>query len=193
MEVINMTITQAERIRTRVLNILQDNHNENLEQINDDISGIQYIKLKKLLSNEFTDGAVTGALNTITERLENIHKIKTKSGTYFYFSETENNFNLNEESIDIIYSKELEEVIQYSKKVYEGISNILKNTSKDSYYSNVTNLDLDNLRKILDNVSHTENLLKNYKVNKAFEIIENKQKIKENNAIFGLSDDQLPF
>lgn len=189
-----MKKTQAEQIRKQVIDILHDDSNEILEQINDDISGVQYIKLKELLSKEFTEGAVTGSLNTITERVENIYKIKTKLGTYFYYSEKENQLNLNEQLVDIIYSKELEDVLQYSQKAYEGISNILKNTSKDSYYSNVTNLDLDNLRKLLDNVAHTENLLKSYKVNKAFENIENKQIRDLNNSKSNASDAyDLPF
>ncbi len=176
MEVYRMKQTQAEQIRNKVLTILQDTDSDILEEIDDNIMGIKYIKLKNLLSREFTEGSVTGALNTITDRIDTIHKIKIKSGTYFYFSEAEDSFQLEDKSVDIIYSKELEEVLQYSQKIYDGISNILKNTAKDSYYSNVTTLDLDNLRKLLNNVSQTEYLLKDYKTNKAFENVEYQQR-----------------
>jgi len=185
--------TQAEQIREMVVTMLQNRKTDYLEQITSNVYGIQYIKLKKKLSEKFTEGAVTGCLNTITERVENVHKVKIKSGTYFYFSDKESSLNLNEQAVEIIYSKELEEVLQYSQKAYEGVSNILKKTAKDFYYSNVTTLDLDNLRSLLDNISQTENLLKKYKTDKAFENVENKHIQDLNNSSYDETDEDLPF
>ena len=94
--------TQAEKIRLLAVDLLK-NRSLN-EPIDNDLYGIRYSQLKKKImedsNHEFTDGAVTGALYTLTERVENIYKIKNNHGTYFYYSEDyKDNLEITRESI----------------------------------------------------------------------------------------------
>lgn len=176
--------TQAENIRLITIELLK----KSKIQIpgSDDIFGIRYSDLKKRLLNsthyDFTEGAVTGTLYTLPDRMENVYKTKTKKGTYFYYSESEKNepsTKLN----SITDSEQYEELIDSISNAESLVGDILRKASKGNY-KETTDLDIENLRKILTATNNLNNLLKSYEFEKSFELIQNSR--------YSDSDD-LPF
>lgn len=180
--------SQASKIRGIVLNLLKEDTNNILQRLNEygNVNAIKYIDLKNYLQNnfDFTEGAIVGCLNTITERENFIHKAKTKSGTFFYYSHDIKKVS-NTSAIEIIYSEEFKSIIDHSELMFEDLSAILKNTAKSNYYLNVTDTDLNHLREILEGITHTQQLIKKYQFSKSFDNA-------ESNIQYRFNDD-LPF
>ena len=164
-------VTQAEEIRLIALDLLQNS--SLIEHIANNLYGIRYSELKKKLLEDpkynFTDGAVTGALYTLTNRVDNIYKIKNNSGTYFYYSEVyEDNLESTLESITT--SEEYQDLENLIKNSEIKVRAILRNASQGVYIQ-TTNLDIDHLRKLLNLTTQLNNLLKTYEAEKSFELI----------------------
>lgn len=165
--------TQAEKIRLLAVDLLK-NRSLN-EPVDNDLYGIRYSQLKKKImedsNHEFTDGAVTGALYTLTERVENIYKIKNNHGTYFYYSEDyKDNLEITRESITT--SEEYKDLTDMIKNSEVKVREILRNASQGRY-TETTNLDIEHLRKLLNLTDQLSNLLKTYEAEKSFEAMEN--------------------
>lgn len=85
-------MNQSQKIREIILKLFKSNKDKSLKQVFEvdgvEREGIKYIDLKNfLLSYEeykFSEGAVVGALQTLTGRLENIYKVKTRNGVFFF-------------------------------------------------------------------------------------------------------------
>lgn len=80
-----MTRNQAEEIREETVKLLKNTHGKEEYYIDNNLYGMRYSDLKRnlLSSSKFTEGAVTGALNTMTDRVELIDKIKYQGKSFF--------------------------------------------------------------------------------------------------------------
>lgn len=177
-------MNQSEKIRKLILDIFKSNTYDSVKQeiIVDGVKrkGIKYIDLKKFLldinyeNQKFSEGAVTGALYTLTERLENVYKTKTKNGVFFFYSDKENVLPENDDFKTLITESEdfsfLEEKVE---NVSIAIADILKNVSKEKYLE-VQDVDLKYLRELLKVSGDLQNVLTRYKTEKTFNKIENK-------------------
>jgi len=179
-------MNQAEKIRRLTTDMLLNN-DELLEDIivnNKEIKGIRYSVLKNELLNfskyDFTEGGVTGALYTLTDKMDSIFKVKVKNGVYFYYS-SEKNQEEFKSSVIITESKEYENLILKADDLFGDVSSILTKASNE-FYKNANDIDVKYLRKILGISSDFKDVLKEYKLEKNFE------RIREN-----LTDDDLPF
>lgn len=172
-------MNQSQKIRGIILDIFKSEDEKELKQtvLIDGFKreGIKYKDLKDRLltcDEQFSEGGVTGALQTLTERLENIYKVKTKKGVFFFYSENDEIF-LNSDNAKMIITES--EDFQLLEEKVEGVSSviasILKNASKGKYAS-TKDSDLKHLRKLLSVSSELQNVLSNYKIDKTFEKIE---------------------
>lgn len=167
--------TQAEQIRLLALDFLQNS--SLLDNIDKNLYGMRYSELKKKLIEDskynFTDGAVTGALYTLTERVDNIHKIKNNKGTFFYYSEVHED-DLASTLYSITTSEEYRDLTNLIKNAEMKVREILRYASQELYIE-TTSLDIDHLRKLLNSTAQLNNLLKTYEAEKSFELIEKAQ------------------
>lgn len=177
-------MNQAERIRDIVSDILKrDDLGTSERELKDKIElngksvyGIKYSRLKDYLLNRkeynFSEGAVTGALQTLAERVDNIYKQKTKKGVFFvYFDDKEITEN-KQIKVIITESEDYNDLVEQVRSVSDQVSKILKNASKGKY-KKTYDTDLKHLRNLLKISSDLEITLKNYKNEKTFEKIEN--------------------
>lgn len=172
-------VNQAEKIRELALDLLKNSKEK--DYISKDFYGIRYSDLKlKILNNKkdytFTDGAVTGALYTLTERVPNVYKIKVKGGTFFYYSDSKED-NLNVELLSITVSSEYKELLDLTKKTEAKIKEIL-NKAGQKKYKKTTELDTMHLRKALQLTNDLNNALNAYEIEKSFEQIDDLDEFK---------------
>ena len=177
-------MNQSERIRDIVSEILKkDDLGENERELKDKIElngksvyGIKYSRLKDYLLNRkeynFSEGAVTGALQTLTERVNNIYKQKTKNGVFFVYFDDEEITKNKQIKVIITESEDYNDLVEQVGNVSDQVSKILKNASKGKYIK-TDETDLKHLRNLLKISSELENTLKQYKNDKTFEKIEN--------------------
>lgn len=188
-------MNQSEQIRSLVLEIFKTNNYDSIKQtiIVDGIKrkGIKYIDLKKFLLDfdngvkKFSEGAVTGALYTLTERLEDVYKTKTRNGVFFFYSDNEgSSFENNDYKMSITESEDFSSLEDKVETVSAAIADILKNVSKEKYLE-VHDIDLKYLRELLKVSGDLQNALSRYKTEKTFKKI-------ESNNLNG-SFDNLPF
>lgn len=177
-------INQAETIRKLVVNLLRDydkdafSNNLVLSKIvvdNSKVKAIKYIDLKNALMNSksysFTEGAVVGALNTITERIDDIKKVRTKNGVFFYFSESSKDDP--NKIIQMIDSEDYLDLEEQVNKINKTVSSILKNVSIGKYETEIgTDFEIKHLRNILSLSESLKNELKEHKQEKMFHDIE---------------------
>lgn len=174
-------MNQSEKIREIVLDILKNDENETMGlkdrvEINGkSMYGVKYSTLKNYLLNleryNFSEGAVTGALQTVTKRVDNIHKQKTKQGVYFFYFDDKKITGINTVGVNITESDDYKELEEKVKDVNNHVSEILRNASKGKYKDS-SNMDLDNLRSLLKISDQLDYTLKKYKNDKTFESIE---------------------
>lgn len=174
-------MNQSEKIREIVVSILKKNENEiaglkeEVEIYDKNMFGIKYSVLKDYLLNleryNFSEGAVTGALQTITKRVGNIHKQKTKQGVYFFYFDEKNMNRINTVGVSITESDDYIELEEKVRDVNSHVSEILRNASRGKY-KNTSNMDIDNLRSLLKISDQLDYTLKKYKNDKTFESIE---------------------
>lgn len=188
-------MNQSEQIRSLVLEIFKTSNYDSIKQtiIVDGIKrkGIKYIDLKKFLLDfdngvkKFSEGAVTGALYTLTERLEDVYKTKTRNGVFFFYSDNEgSSFENNDYKMSITESEDFSSLEDKVETVSAAIADILKNVSKEKYLE-VHDIDLKYLRELLKVSGDLQNALSRYKTEKTFKKI-------ESNNLNG-SFDNLPF
>ena len=160
-------VSQATKIRNVILRLLKDEKYLQPVSQNSNILGIQYKDIKNILSSnkEFTEGAIIGTLNTLTERMPMIKKIKTEKGTFF-FEYKSNNVNLNtlqknnslEENIDKV-EKEIEEFLK-------TVRTILKETNNQNYEQNPQ--DIEYLHNVLKSLTTLRMMTDDYENNKLY-------------------------
>lgn len=171
-----IAMSQAANIRKIIKQMLADTHKlqEKININNKETSGIRYNVLKKELLNKtkysFTEGAVTGALYTLEDRVDSIHKIKTDNGVFYYYSK-EDLSEIEKNSVDITNSKEYKELTSQFEYIEEIISEILRNASQKKY-KNTDETDLKYLRQVLSSAGDLNDLLRKYKLEKSFDQIE---------------------
>lgn len=180
-------MSQAEKIRDIVINILKFDRFEKKiteEMIinNEKVNGIKYTRLKEYLMenySDFSEGAITGALQTLTQRVDNVFKTKTKKGVYFFYSEVEyDDLELGKEKVIITESEDYRDLEVAVNNVSSVVGQILRNAVKNQYLD-VRESDVNSLRDILEASGKLELILKNYKQTDALGRIER--------------DDVLPF
>ncbi len=185
-------MNQSQKIREIILKLFKSNNDKSLKQIFEvdgvEREGIKYIDLKKfLLSHEkynFSEGAVVGALQTLTGRLENIYKVKTRNGVFFFYSEKEDVVDEYDNSeATIIESEDFKKFEDKVEVVNVAIAHILRNVSKGKYLK-IKDIDLNYLRDLLKSSGELQNVLSRYKTEKMFEEIEESK---------SQSFDDLPF
>lgn len=157
---------------------------EKIEVNNQEIQAIRYSVLKSALLNyheyELTEGGVTGALYTLADKVDSIFKVKAKNGVFFYYSSEEPQEHFRKKVI-ITESKEYEELTSKVEEISGNVGSILHNAGNDSF-KETNNTDIKYLRKVLSISSQLNDVLKEYKTEKAFEkMMHNKE------------DDDLPF
>lgn len=185
-------MNQSQKIREIILDIFKSNDDNFLKQVFEidgvKREGIKYIDLKKLLLSyekyNFSEGAVVGALQTLTDRLENIYKVKTRNGVFFFYSEKEDVFyEYDNSKATIIESEDFKGFEDKVEVVNVAIADILKNISKGKYLE-VKDIDLSYLRDLLKFSRELQSVLSRYKTEKTFEEIE---------EVKSRSFDDLPF
>lgn len=185
-------MNQSQKIREIILELFKSNKDCSLKQVFEvdgmKREGIKYIDLKNfLLSHEeynFSEGAVVGALQTLTGRLENVYKVKTRNGVFFFYSEKEDIFDAHDNSeTTIIESEDFKRFEDKVEVVNVAIADILRNVSKGKYLE-VKNIDLNYLRDLLKSSGELQNVLNKYKTEKMFEEIKKSK---------SQSFDDLPF
>lgn len=173
-------MSQAEKIRDIVINVLQyDTYEKKLiEEViinNQKVNGIKYTNLKKYLMehySNFSEGAITGALQTLTQRVDNVFKIKTKKGVYFFYSEAESeDLEIGKEKVIITQSEDYRLLEVAVDNVSNVVGKILRNAVRNQY-SDVRDSDVESLRKILEASGKLELVLKEYKQADTLERIE---------------------
>lgn len=173
-------MSQAKKIREIVISILRyDTFEKKItEEIiinNQKVNGIKYTNLKEYLMekyDEFSEGAITGALQTLTERLDNVFKTKTKKGVYFFYSEAEyNNLEIGKAKEVITESEDYRELEVAVNNVSSVVGQILRNAVKNQY-SDVRESDITSLRDILEASGELELVLRKYKQRDALDRIE---------------------
>lgn len=190
-------MTQSEKIRDIVFKLLSPDHEKNNNPFtgpvkreiivnNRTFEAIKYKDLKKFLLEkefDFSEGAITGALQTLPDRLANIFKEKTKEGVFFFYSDNKNIslLNQNHENTIIPDSVDYKALEDKVEEVNQAVIYILKKASNGNY-SNVNEDDIKNLREILKNSGELSTSLSRYKTEKTFEKIQQKT-----------SMDDLPF
>lgn len=161
--------TQAKLIRDSIQNIL--NNPDYLEKINSNpvLYGIRYKNLKAYLTSKekFSEGAIVGALNTLTQRVPRIKKIKIKRGTYF-FDYKFNRAELNQiDYYDIDFTKNIitieNDILKLLSKVRETL---LDNTSfkKNTIQKN----DVDYLINVLKALTKLRSITDEYENQKLY-------------------------
>lgn len=194
-------MNQSQKIREIILKLFKSNKDKSLKQVFEvdgvEREGIKYIDLKKfLLSYEeynFSEGAVVGALQTLTGRLENIYKVKTRNGVFFFYSEKEDIFDEHDNSeATIIESEDFKRFEDKVEVVNVAIVDILRNVSKGKYLE-VKDIDLNYLRDLLKFSGELQSVLSSYKTEKMFEEIEEIEESKSQSFDDSPSFDDLPF
>lgn len=181
-------MNQAEKIRKLVTELFLNGNNLQDEIVvnNSKIKGIRYSVLKSELLKDkynFTEGGVTGALYTLTDKMDFVFKVKTKNGVYFYYSSEElAPQKYSKSDVIITESKEYVELVSKAEELYDGVRSVLVNAS-NGFYREAHDIDVQYLREILKINSQLKDILKEYRIEKSFE------KIKDNNIV----DDGLPF
>lgn len=190
-------MSQAEKIRKIVVILLKEETEITHEiAINDKkTKAIKYADLKKYLIErytDFTEGAVTGALQTLTKRVDNIFKTKTKEGVFFFYSE-EQDIVLNSTSkrVAITDSEDYMELEKSVEEVSHAVGKILRNAGKEKYLA-AENLDISYLRDVLEGSENLQGVLREYKKESAFEKIKS-QIPSETNPFINPNKDDLPF
>lgn len=192
------TMNQAEKIRNIVVSLLKGNSEITDEiVINEErVRAVQYANLKKYLVKkypEFTEGGVTGALQTLTKRVDNVFKTKTKDGVFFFYSEEQ---DIISNSVNkVVAITDSEDYMKLEKKVEEvssAVGEILRNAGKGKYLA-AENLDISYLRDILEGSENLQGILREYKKENAFERIKVQNPGEENPFSNDLSKDDLPF
>lgn len=165
-----MSRNQAEEIRRESIKLLKNALGNEENHIENDLYGMRYSDLKKelLRSNRYTEGAVTGALNTITERVNLIKKIKYHGKSFFYYSSEEN--KIEEKPVYITESQDFEDLAETSKLAQKSIEKILNQSGK-KIYKEITEIDQKSLRIILRRTNELNESIRDYKQEKSFEII----------------------
>ena len=177
-------MSQAEKIRKIVLEWLKDGYFEynfsslNFREIyvnNKKVKAMKYKDIKNALLNEddfgFTEGAVTGALRTLPDRVDFIFKVKNKEGVFYYFSDEEISYE-KEDKILITESSEYEDLVLRTNVLHTDIGKLLRNASNGMYVTE-KDTDVKYLRKLLEISSNLKGTLEDYRLEKAFEKIEN--------------------
>lgn len=188
---VEVFMNQSQKIRELVLDIFESEDKDFMKQEfewdNIKRKGIKYIDLKRYLidykvdNEKFSEGAITGALQTLTERLENIHKVKTRNGVFFFYSEKKDvDVESDNSKTTITESTDFRSLENKVEVVNSAITDILKNASQGKYLE-VQDSDLRYLREFLKVFGESLSVLSRYKMEKTFEKIENQKK------------DELPF
>lgn len=169
-----MSRNQAEEIRQETVRLLKNVIGQEENHIRDDLYGMRYTDLKeKLLSKDkFTEGAVTGALNTITDRIELVDRIKYKNKSFYYYVTRENEYE--KKLAYITESEDFEDLYNSSILIQKHIEKILNKSSQEKY-KEVSELDKKSLRYTLQKVNELNESIRDYKHAKSFEIIESNQ------------------
>ena len=165
-----MTRNQAEEIRKESIKLLKNTLGKEENHIEDNLYGMRYSELKRelLSSNRYTEGAVTGALNTMTERVNLIKKIKHHGKSFFYYSSEKN--KIEKKPVYITESKDFEDLTETSQLAQKNIEKILNQSGK-KIYKEITETDQQNLRIILSKTNELNESIRDYKQQKSFEII----------------------
>lgn len=178
-------MNQAVKIREIVLELLRDENKEGfsedliLKKLNinsHEVVAIKYINLKNGLENyrkfTFTEGGIVGALNTLVNKLDNVHKVKTSDGVYFYYlSSFFMEYNKNQkQKISVIESVEYQKIEEQTFDINETVTTILRKSGNGDYLTDV-DVDIKHLRKILEYVEKLSAELKTYKQEKEFQRI----------------------
>lgn len=177
-------MSQAEKIRELVLewlryegmtNTLLDLNFKEINVNNKVVKAMKYKDIKEVLLEmdefNFTEGAVTGALRTLPDRLDFIFKTKNKDGVFYYFSDEETSRE-KEDKIFITESDEYENLILRTNELHADIGKLLRDASNGMYFTK-KDTDVKYLRKLLEVSSDLKGALENYRLEKAFEKIEN--------------------
>lgn len=167
-----MTRNQAEEIREETVKLLKNTHGKEEYYIDNNLYGMRYSDLKRnlLSSSKFTEGAVTGALNTMTDRVELIDKIKYQGKSFFYYTSGEN--KIEKKPVYITESKDFEYLTEGSQLTQQIIEKILNKSGKD-IYKEISEIDKKNLRTILQKTNELNESIRNYKQEKSFEVLSN--------------------
>lgn len=165
-----MTRNQAEEIREESIKILKNTLGKEENYIENNLYGMRYSDLKRnlLSTNRFTEGAVTGALNTIVDRIELVNKIKHQGKSFFYYSSGEN--KIEKKTVYITESKDFADLNDSSQLAQQNVEKILNKSGKN-IYREITEVDKENLRKILQKTNELNESIRNYKQEKSFEIL----------------------
>lgn len=171
-----MSRNQAEEIRQETVKLLKNVIGQEDNRISDRLYGIRYSTLKeKLLSTKkYTEGAVTGALNTITDRVELVGRVKHQNKSYYYYASSENKIEKN--PVYITESEDFKSLYNSSISIQKNIEEILNKSSKEKY-KEVSELDKKSLRYILQKVNELNESIRDYRHAKSFEIIEDNSNI----------------
>lgn len=174
-------MSQAKKIRDVVLDLFIKPETVNPFMISSEeilvnskkFEAYKYSELKNyLITNcKFTEGAVTGALQTITTKVENIYKTKTNDGVYYFYSE---NNEVNESSRKdefLVESEDLKNLERKIDSVYQEITNILIKAAKGQY-KDIKEIDVNHLRNLLRYFDDAKGVLKEYKTEKWFQDID---------------------
>lgn len=175
-----MTRNQAEEIREETVRLLKNTLGKEENYIDDNLYGMRYSDLKRKLlsSNKFTEGAVTGALNTMTDRVELINKVKHQGKSFFYYASGEN--KIEKKPVYITESKDFEELTETSQLTQQNVEKILNKSGKN-VYKEISEIDKKNLRTILQKTNELNESIRNYKQERSFEVLSDN------------SDIELPF
>lgn len=164
------TRNQAEEIREETVKMLKNTHGKEEYYIDENLYGIRFSDLKKKLldTNKFTEGAVIGALNTMTDRVELIDKIKHQGKSFFYYNSGEN--RIEKKPVYITESKDFEDLTDGSQLTQQIIEKILNKSGKN-IYKEISDTDRKNLRTILEKTNELNESIRNYKQEKSFEVL----------------------
>lgn len=180
-----LILNQAEKIRKIVLEWLEHDYSEQLNPSlkiriisvnNKKVRAMKYKDIKaELLSMDefdFTEGAVTGALRTLPDRIDSIFKIKNREGVFYYFS-NEKVVPIEDEKTFITDSDEYEDLIIKASFLHADIGHLLRNASHGNYITN-KDVDVKYLRQLLDISSRLNDVLEEYRVENAISKIQYK-------------------
>lgn len=160
--------TQAKQIRDVILALLNDP--VNLEPISNspseiNIRGIRYKDIQKMLTNtqRFSPGAITGTLNTISERMPIIRKLKTEKGTFFV--KHSKLVDVIEKKVDSPYDLD-DEVRILRRNINKNIDHVQRILTLSKMHKDSTESDIEYLKIILKYLYDITELTRTYEQNK---------------------------
>ena len=165
--------TQAERVREMVVDILTDDTNIYRVPIDGTrfINGISFSDLKRIVmesDDEFTEGGVTGALTTIVDRIPQVKRINVRSRSYYFYSSSEENIDMD---IHVVESFKFNELNKSINKSQEIMKEILIDLGKD-HYKDLTDIDINSLRVISSKIDSLIGTVNSYQADKYLELIQ---------------------